>query len=170
MMLHDFLVENEFVQSQTDNCIYTKLSEKEKVILLALVDNIVVAASNEQCVNEVKGKLKYQFKMKDLEQPSHFIGIDFTQTAGTVKMNQSRYIGKILERFGMSECKSRATPSEVKCDLMIVLLFHGKPRSCKMLHCQRVRQSIWCWQPQSISSLPHTVVEGHGSQFSGCIK
>jgi len=117
MMLHDFLVENEFVQSQTDNCIYTKLTEKEKVILLVWVDDIVVAASNEKCANDVKGKLKNKFKMKELGQLSHFIGIDFTHTVETVKMNQSRYIGKILERFGMSECKSRATPSEVKCDL-----------------------------------------------------
>lgn len=32
-------------------------------------------------------------------------------------MNQSRYIDKILERFGMVDCKARATPSEIKCDL-----------------------------------------------------
>lgn len=117
LMLHDFLLESEFVQSQTDNCIYTKMSDNEKVILLVWVDDIVVAASNEQCLKEVKEKLKSKFKMKDLGQLTHFIGIDFTQTEGTVKMNQSRYIDKILQRFGMSECKSRATPSEIKCDL-----------------------------------------------------
>lgn len=117
MMLHDFLTKNEFVQSQADHCIYTKLSDKEKVILLVWVDDIVVAASNEMCLREVKEKLKSKFKMKDLGHLTHFIGIDFTQKEGTVKMNQSRYIKKILERSGMAECKARATPSEIKCDL-----------------------------------------------------
>lgn len=32
-------------------------------------------------------------------------------------MNQSSYIEKILERIGMTDCKARATPSEIKCDL-----------------------------------------------------
>ncbi|KAL6461003.1 hypothetical protein MHYP_G00309690 [Metynnis hypsauchen] len=111
MMLH------EFVQSQADHCIYTKLSDKGKVILLVWVDDIVVAASNEMCLREVKEKLKSKFKMKDLGHLTHFIGIDFTQKDGSIKMNQSKYIKDILKRFGMAECKTRATPSELKCDL-----------------------------------------------------
>lgn len=31
-------------------------------------------------------------------------------------MNQKRYIQKILERYGMSECKPRYTPSELKVE------------------------------------------------------
>lgn len=117
MMLHEFLIENEFVQSQADHCIYTKVSETEKVILLVWVDDIVVAASSVICLKEVKGKLQSKFKMKDLGNLSHFIGIDFTQKVDTVNMNQSRYIEKILERFGMADCTARVTPSEIKCDL-----------------------------------------------------
>lgn len=117
-MLHEFLIENEFVQSQADHCIDTKLSDKEKVILLVWVDDIVVAASDETCLREVKEKLKSKFKMKDLGHLTHFTGIDFTKKVGTVKMNQSRYIDKILERFGMADCKVRATPSEIKCNLI----------------------------------------------------
>lgn len=76
---------------------------KERLFLLVWKDDTVVVASNERGKRESK-----KFKMKDLGQPSHYIGIYFTQTAGTVQMNQSRYIEKILERFGMCECKSRA--------------------------------------------------------------
>lgn len=102
---------------KANHCIYTKLSNTEKVILLVWVDDVVLAASSEMCLRKVKEKLQSKFKMKDLGHLSHFIGIDFTQEEGTVKMNQSRYIEKILERFGMADCKTRATPSEVKCDL-----------------------------------------------------
>ena len=32
-------------------------------------------------------------------------------------MNQNKYIGSVLERFNMSNCKPRATPCELKMDL-----------------------------------------------------
>lgn len=31
----------------------------------------------------------------------HFLGIDFDQTEGKVKMSQKRYVNRILERFEM---------------------------------------------------------------------
>ena len=31
-------------------------------------------------------------------------------------MNQNKYIGRVLERFNMSNCKPRATPCELKMD------------------------------------------------------
>ena len=61
--------------------------------------------------------LMSEFKMKDLGKLKHFIGIDFHITQGCVKMNQNKYIGRVLERFNMSNCKSRATPCELKMDL-----------------------------------------------------
>ena len=42
--------------------------------------------------------------MKDLRKISHFLGMDFKQEDGVIKMNQKRYILKILDRFGMSDC------------------------------------------------------------------
>ena len=32
-------------------------------------------------------------------------------------MNQNKFIGRVLERFNMSNCKPRATPCELKMDL-----------------------------------------------------
>ena len=55
--------------------------------------------------------------MKDLGKLNHFIGIDFPITQGCVKMNQNKSIGRVLERFNMSNCKPRATPCELKMDL-----------------------------------------------------
>ena len=55
--------------------------------------------------------------MKDLGKLNPFIGIYFHITQGCVKMNQNKYIGRVLERFNMSNCKPRATPCEIKMDL-----------------------------------------------------
>ena len=47
---------------------------------------------------------------------SYFLGIDFEQKNNCVKINQKRYVQKILERFDMMNCKPRSTPSEHKFD------------------------------------------------------
>ena len=54
--------------------------------------------------------------MKDLGKLKHFLGIDFNPTDGQVKMLQKKYVTKILERFGMQDCKSRETPCEPKLE------------------------------------------------------
>ena len=54
--------------------------------------------------------------MKDLGEISHFLGMDFKQEGGVIKMNQSRYIAKILDRFNMTHCKPRTTPCEQRLE------------------------------------------------------
>ena len=43
---------------------------------------------------------------------SWFLGIQFEYENNTIKINQSRYIGKI-SKFGMADCKPRSTPCEM---------------------------------------------------------
>lgn len=61
--------------------------------------------------------MKYKFNMKDLGKISYFLGIQFEQKEGEIKMNQKRYILNMLERYGMSECKPRSTPCEQKVNV-----------------------------------------------------
>ena len=56
--------------------------------------------------------------MKDLGEISYFLGISFKQGNGVIKMNQKRYIQKILDRFGMSDCQPRTTPCEQRFEGM----------------------------------------------------
>ena len=114
MLLHDHLTGNGFVQNGADHCVYSRESEKEKVILLVWVDDLLIAGSNNTSLNDVKEMLKRRFKMKDMGPLKHFLGIDFKQSEGEIKMTQKRHIERMLIRFGMSECKPRPTPCEQK--------------------------------------------------------
>lgn len=113
-MLHDHLSENGFTQNPADHCVYNKQTATERIILIIWVDDLIIAASDSDSLTSVKEMLSEKFKMKDLGRLGHFLGIDFTQSEGKIKMNQTRYITKILERFGMSDCKTRSTPCEQK--------------------------------------------------------
>lgn len=113
-VLHDYLTKNHFVQNQADNCVYTRETEHDKVLMVIWVDDLIIAASDENALKSVKAMLASRFQMKDLGRLRHFLGIDFNQFDNCVKMSQAKYVDKILERFDMQDCKPRSTPCEQK--------------------------------------------------------
>ena len=115
-MLHKFLKQNGFVESTVESCLYTKQNEKDIVVILVWVDDFIVGANNNKLLCETKQLFSDRFKMKDMGRLSYFLGIDFEQGHGYVKMNQKRYIEKLLEKYGMSDCKPRSTPCEQKLE------------------------------------------------------
>ena len=115
-MLHTCLINDDFIQNPADHCVYTKEKHDEKVMLIVWVDDLIIAASNQSVLNNMKMMLTETFQMKDLGKLKHFLGIDFDQTEGEVKMSQKKYVNKILERFEMQDCKSRETPCEAKLE------------------------------------------------------
>ena len=110
--LHNHLKHNGFVQSIADPCLFTKSVNGEIIYLLVWVDDIVLASSDPQLMANTKSHLSQEFRMKDLGQLNHFLGIDFNRSNGQISMSQEEYIEKILKKFGMSDCKPRGTPCE----------------------------------------------------------
>lgn len=113
-VLHDCLTENGFTQNPADHCVYAKESKGGKVIIITWVDDLIIAASNQERLKEVKEMLAEKFKMKDLGKLKHFLGIEFNQSDGCVKMTPEKYTNKILQRFNMQDCRIRETPCEQK--------------------------------------------------------
>ena len=113
-VLNDELIRNGFKQSLADPCMYVKHDGKDIVILLMWVDDIIIASSNVSMLGEVKAMLSQKFKMKDLGVISRFLGIDFKYVPGKITMDQEHYLSKVLERFGMTNCKPKSLPCEQK--------------------------------------------------------
>ena len=113
-MLHGYLIDNDFIQSLVDPCVYVRKTEHDLVIIIVWVDDLIIAASSDAVMGSVKKALKQKFVLKDLGKLAYFLGIHFEQGNGYVKMNQKRYLNKLLEKFGMLDCKPRCTPSEQK--------------------------------------------------------
>ena len=86
------------------------------IVILFWVDDVIVGASNENLLGETKQVFKENFKMKDMEQLSYFLGTDFEQGQDFVRMHQQRYIQNLLENFEISDCKPRGTPYEQKLE------------------------------------------------------
>ena len=53
-MLHIHLVENNFVQSPTDNCVYTKHEGDNMVVTVVWVDGLIVGANDPELLSETR--------------------------------------------------------------------------------------------------------------------
>lgn len=118
-MLHSYLMKNDFVQNAADHCVYARERQNDKVIIIIWVDDLIIAANDENALKLVKEMLTAKFKMKDLGKLKYFLGIDFEQSGDYVKMSQKKYVEKLLERFNMQECKPRALPCEQKLNYSV---------------------------------------------------
>ena len=110
-MLHEYLLGENFTQSCADPCVYTRYSStNECTIIIIWVDDLIISASNETLLHSVKNSLSGKFKMKDLGVLSWFLGTEFHCSEGVIEMSQKQYIGKLLTKFCMTECKPKVTP------------------------------------------------------------
>ena len=108
--LNKFLTSEGFVRSMTDPCLYTYFDGMNTVNIIVWVDDLLIAASNQEILIKVKGILSQNFKMKDLGTPSYFLGIQFSFNKDSIVMQQSKYVDKLLQRFNMTDCKIKPTP------------------------------------------------------------
>ena len=85
----------------------------DQISIILLWVDILIASKTEAHLMQTKTRLNSRFKMTDLGQLSWFLGTQFECENNTIKTNQSRYIWKILSKFGMADCKPRSTPCEM---------------------------------------------------------
>ncbi len=114
-LLHSHLCSDDFRQSDADPCVYSKTTEVGTlVIVIFWVDDIIIAASNQQVLKSVKESLSEKFKMKDLGELRWFLGIEFHKSDES--MSQRTYFEKVLQKFGMENCKPRKSPCDEGLD------------------------------------------------------
>ena len=83
-LLHQFMIENSFVQSKCDACVYMKYLDSGMCLVLIWVDDILTAANTLSLLNNTKDLFKNKFKMKDLGPIDWFLGIKFEQKQGVI--------------------------------------------------------------------------------------
>ena len=101
-----------FSQSEADECVYIKRTNKLTLIITIYVDDLGLFATSKDEMAKLKGELKSNFTMTDLGEMKKILGIQVIRDhkAGTLKIVQSTYIDKILAHFNMAEAKPVTTP------------------------------------------------------------
>ena len=83
-----------FVKTQADSCIYTRHSDKGVTIIALYVDDLIIAGSNDDVINDVKRMLNKRYKMKDMGLLDWILGMEVVQNTGSklIRLKQTRYI------------------------------------------------------------------------------
>jgi len=88
---------------------YFKAENNEPVILLLYVDDLFLIGM-EYIIIQCRRKLAFEFDMKDLGLMHYYLGLEVWKNSSKIFLGQGKYIIKILQNFGMMDCKSMSTP------------------------------------------------------------
>ncbi|EPZ36131.1 hypothetical protein O9G_005796 [Rozella allomycis CSF55] len=102
-----------YVKCEKDWGIYTKVTNGKRILLALYVDDILLAAPDNNSIENEKHLLKQLYNMKDMGEAKWILGMEITKTPeGTYSLSQVNYIEKLLQKFNMSEANSITLPME----------------------------------------------------------
>ena len=105
------LVNLGFQVTPTDSCV---LMHKEKECMMVIVvDDIIVCTNDEKLRSTIEVTLDKKFKIKAFGDVKSYVGLELEYTKDVIILRQKAYILKLLERFGMLNCKPATTPASV---------------------------------------------------------
>jgi hypothetical protein len=106
-----------FIEAKSDTSLFVLRHGSDTAFLLLYVDDIVLTASTAALLRQMITALQNSFHMKDLGPLQHFLGVAVTRTTVGMLLSQRQYTLEILERAGMTECKSCSTPVDTQAKL-----------------------------------------------------
>jgi hypothetical protein len=107
--MDSYLIRLGFSKSHADPNLYYKVVDNAPVILPLYVDDLFITGE-ESLIIQCKKDLASEFDMKDLGLMHYYLGLEVWQKRGEVFLGQGKYAIKILQKFGMMDCKSMDTP------------------------------------------------------------
>ena len=106
-----------FVASASDTSLFVLKEGASIAYLLLYVDDIILTASSSTLLQQIMAKLTSEFAMTDLGDLHHFLGISVTRSSDGLFLSQRQYAMDLLQRAGMTECHSTATPVDTQAKL-----------------------------------------------------
>lgn len=106
--VHVLLTNNGYTQSQCEPCVYFKRSDNKLTLVALYVDDFYVFSDCSVQRDSLFQLLQSEFSCKSLGTLNNCLGIKIhrDRTQGTLMFDQSGYIAKLLERFGITNCRS----------------------------------------------------------------
>jgi transposase InsO family protein len=113
------LIDMDFTPLDSDHCVYVRHQGGEVLYIVLYVDDLLLIGSSLTEINKLKVDLSNRFEMTDLGEAQYVLGLQLSRdrTARALSLSQSDYIRRLLERYGMSDCKPAPTPLAVNVRL-----------------------------------------------------
>ena len=76
------------------------------------MDDLLITGNNDDDIVSIKRELKKVFDMKDLRLLHYYLGIEVDEKPKHIFISQKKYVGQLLNKFGMQDCNRVSTPME----------------------------------------------------------
>ncbi|TFY71470.1 hypothetical protein EVG20_g1549 [Dentipellis fragilis] len=101
-----------FHRIKCEHSIWVYQRDDVRIIIPVFIDDMTIASKSQAAIQKVKDDLRAHFKFRDLGPTSWLLGVEITRdrSTRTLSLSQRQYTLDLLERFGMSQCDTVATP------------------------------------------------------------
>ena len=96
---------------------YTKIEDDKLLIIVFYVDNIIFGSNEEYMSQNFSSVMQQEFEMSLLGELTYFLGLQVQQATNGIFLSQTKYLKKILKKYGMEYCKPVCTPMMIGCSL-----------------------------------------------------
>lgn len=113
--MNQILNKSGFIQSNNDQCLYTKTQQESMLYLLIYVDDICICHENQKVIMSIAEELNENFETVDLGNISSFLGIRVQQAEdGSFLLDQELKINNLLQEFGLENASQASTPMDTE--------------------------------------------------------
>ncbi|GMF52856.1 unnamed protein product [Phytophthora fragariaefolia] len=107
------MIGEKFIRLVKGHRVFIKPRGSEFCIISVYVEDLLVIGT-KSFVAEIKEILKRRFEMTDLGRVSYLLGwhIDRRRSERIIFVHQEKYAAKVLDRFGLGQCRSVRSPEE----------------------------------------------------------
>ncbi|XP_020549863.1 uncharacterized protein LOC110012095 [Sesamum indicum] len=109
------MTEYGFRQSAHDYCLFTEGEGSHFIAMLVYVDDILVTATNDKLITEVKEYLNDLFSIKDLGAARYFLGLEIARSDQGIIVNPNKYTLEIVRDVGLEKGKPTSSPLPAGC-------------------------------------------------------
>ncbi|KAL8110234.1 hypothetical protein AgCh_026086 [Apium graveolens] len=103
-----------FQRCSSEHGVYTRTKGEEKLIVAVYVDDLLITGNNVEGIENFKLQMSQNFEMTDLGKLNYYLGIEVEQGDGCIKLSQTGYARKIIEKAGMMGCNPTKYPMDPK--------------------------------------------------------
>nr|GEY15258.1 zinc finger, CCHC-type [Tanacetum cinerariifolium] len=115
----EVVLSNGYLLNQADKCIYSKIDESGKGVIVCLyVDDMLIFGTDQVRVDLTKEFLSSRFSMKDMGEADVILGIRIKHESNDIAISLSYCIEKVLKKFNYSDCTLVSTPLDTCEKLM----------------------------------------------------
>ena len=131
-----YLISIGFSPIPADPCVF--INSQTGAIISVYVDDLLIFSPKISCINAVKKQLKQEYKIRDLGEVDHILGVRVRRNrrARTLTMDQTVYIMNFLHEYGIDNSRSVTTPIDGYEALTPAL--PGEPRTDQLEYQKRV--------------------------------